>query len=222
MFAGSCIGVMFLAMLLPFLQRLSLEYSRSLEGRSRILNRRMPTIFGEPRPLSSLMQQTNTSPTATSTALNSGATQYPPHISPLTPAHHSDFDIKDGSTSPSPRPSPCGGTNGMITPFMQDESTNLLRSSTSHHYRGRRRRQQQDESMRRRVVQHVIMSLIITCQVTLAYLMMLLAMYFNGYIFICIILGTFFGNLVFGWNNRGLEESGDEDDERWEFHPFPP
>ncbi|RAH75168.1 high-affinity Cu transporter CTR3 [Aspergillus aculeatinus CBS 121060] len=43
-------------------------------------------------------------------------------------------------------------------------------------------------------------------QFAVAYFVMLLAMYFNGYIIICIIVGAFLGALVFSWEVMG---SGD-------------
>jgi len=33
---------------------------------------------------------------------------------------------------------------------------------------------------------------------------MLLAMYFNGYIIICILIGAFLGAFVFGWHSMAL------------------
>ncbi|KAL5341257.1 Ctr copper transporter [Aspergillus crustosus] len=38
-------------------------------------------------------------------------------------------------------------------------------------------------------------------QFAVAYIVMLLAMYFNGYIIICIFIGAFLGSFIFSWEN---------------------
>ncbi|THC91990.1 hypothetical protein EYZ11_008546 [Aspergillus tanneri] len=40
-------------------------------------------------------------------------------------------------------------------------------------------------------------------QFAVAYFVMLLAMYFNGYIIICIFIGAFLGSVVFSWEEVG-------------------
>ena len=51
-----------------------------------------------------------------------------------------------------------------------------------------------------KVAAHLIRAAIYTCQFALAYTVMLLAMYYNGYILICIFVGAFVGNFVWGWD----------------------
>jgi copper transporter 1 len=41
-------------------------------------------------------------------------------------------------------------------------------------------------------------------QFAVAYFVMLLAMYYNGYIIICILLGAFLGSFIFGWESIAL------------------
>jgi copper transporter 1 len=41
-------------------------------------------------------------------------------------------------------------------------------------------------------------------QFAVAYFVMLLAMYYNGYIIICILIGAFFGSFIFGWESIAL------------------
>ncbi|KAI1756867.1 Ctr copper transporter [Xylaria castorea] len=48
-------------------------------------------------------------------------------------------------------------------------------------------------------IQQVIRALLNTLQFATAYWIMLLAMYFNGYIIICIIIGAFIGFFIFQW-----------------------
>jgi copper transporter 1 len=43
-------------------------------------------------------------------------------------------------------------------------------------------------------------------QFAVAYFIMLLAMYYNGYIIICIFIGAFFGALIFSWEPLSLSK----------------
>ncbi|OTB02654.1 hypothetical protein M426DRAFT_13255 [Hypoxylon sp. CI-4A] len=51
--------------------------------------------------------------------------------------------------------------------------------------------------------QQAIRALLHTLHFALAYWIMLLAMYYNGYIIICIIIGAFFGFFAFQWEHIG-------------------
>jgi copper transporter 1 len=53
--------------------------------------------------------------------------------------------------------------------------------------------------------QQVIRALFHMAQFAVAYFIMLLAMYYNGYIIICIIIGAFLGAFVFSWEPITLE-----------------
>jgi copper transporter 1 len=52
--------------------------------------------------------------------------------------------------------------------------------------------------------QQVIRALFHMVQFAVAYFIMLLAMYYNGYIIICIIIGAFLGSFVFSWEPISL------------------
>lgn len=54
------------------------------------------------------------------------------------------------------------------------------------------------------VLQQIIRALFHMVQFAVAYFIMLLAMYYNGYIIICIIIGAFLGALVFSWEQISL------------------
>jgi copper transporter 1 len=54
-------------------------------------------------------------------------------------------------------------------------------------------------SFRPNVLQQAIRALLHMLQFAVAYFIMLLAMYFNGYIIICIIIGAYLGFFVFSW-----------------------
>jgi copper transporter 1 len=54
------------------------------------------------------------------------------------------------------------------------------------------------------VVQQAIRALLHMLQFAVAYFVMLLAMYFNGYIIICIIIGAFLGFFAFSWETMKI------------------
>lgn len=55
------------------------------------------------------------------------------------------------------------------------------------------------------LIHHLVRCILYTIQWGASYLIMLLFMYYNGYIIISCILGAFFGKLVFGYNEPGEE-----------------
>jgi copper transporter 1 len=61
-----------------------------------------------------------------------------------------------------------------------------------------------EHGFRPNVFQQIIRSLFHMVQFAVAYFIMLLAMYYNGYIIICIILGAFLGAFVFSWEPISL------------------
>lgn len=125
MFAGSCIGVIFLVMSLEFLRRLGHEYDRYITSGS--------GFFSE--------------------------------FSGITP---NTDDSSDDARITEP----------------------LISSKKSGHPT---------------LVQHTLRSLLHTVQFGLAYFIMLLAMYYNGYFIICILIGAFLGTFVFSW--KSLEKT---------------
>ncbi|KAF2165502.1 hypothetical protein M409DRAFT_36929 [Zasmidium cellare ATCC 36951] len=52
--------------------------------------------------------------------------------------------------------------------------------------------------------EQLVRALLHMLQFAVAYFIMLLAMYFNGYIIICIFIGAFLGAFVFSWHNIAL------------------
>ncbi|KAF6218180.1 hypothetical protein HO133_006139 [Letharia lupina] len=53
------------------------------------------------------------------------------------------------------------------------------------------------------VLQQAIRAGIYTLQFSVAYLIMLLAMYYNGYILVCVFIGAFIGFFIFSWDASG-------------------
>ncbi|KAL3423568.1 ctr copper transporter [Phlyctema vagabunda] len=49
------------------------------------------------------------------------------------------------------------------------------------------------------LVQQATRATLHMCQFTVAYLVMLLAMYYNGYLIICILIGAWLGAFIFSW-----------------------
>ncbi|KAI8628998.1 putative high affinity copper protein [Xylariaceae sp. FL1651] len=58
------------------------------------------------------------------------------------------------------------------------------------------------------VFQQTIRALLHTLQFSTAYWIMLLAMYYNGYIIICIFIGAFIGSFIFQWERLGPRSDG--------------
>ncbi|KAK8212990.1 Ctr copper transporter [Phyllosticta paracitricarpa] len=61
------------------------------------------------------------------------------------------------------------------------------------------------------LVQQLIRALLHMLQFAVAYFVMLLAMYFNGYIIICIFIGAFLGSFVFGWESVEVGAGAEEE-----------
>ncbi|KAK6335825.1 Copper Transporter integral membrane protein that functions in high affinity copper transport [Orbilia blumenaviensis] len=57
------------------------------------------------------------------------------------------------------------------------------------------------------LAQHLLKSLIYAVLLGVGYILMLLAMYYNGYIFFCLVIGAWLGNFLFGMDTCVLDES---------------
>ncbi|KAJ5645844.1 hypothetical protein N7490_002216 [Penicillium lividum] len=57
------------------------------------------------------------------------------------------------------------------------------------------------------VLQQSIRALLHMAQFAVAYIVMLLAMYFNGYIIICIFIGAYIGSFIFSWESISLRDN---------------
>ncbi|KAF2743875.1 hypothetical protein M011DRAFT_471004 [Sporormia fimetaria CBS 119925] len=58
------------------------------------------------------------------------------------------------------------------------------------------------------VFQHSLRALLHMLQFAVAYFVMLLAMYYNGYIIICIFIGAYIGYFIFGWESMNVSLGG--------------
>ncbi|EPS44578.1 hypothetical protein H072_1432 [Dactylellina haptotyla CBS 200.50] len=57
------------------------------------------------------------------------------------------------------------------------------------------------------IFQQLLKSLIYAVLVGIGYILMLLVMYYNGYIFVCLVVGAWLGNFLFGWDTCMFDES---------------
>ncbi|KAF2477696.1 Ctr-domain-containing protein [Lindgomyces ingoldianus] len=134
MFAGSCIGVILLVVVLEFLRRAGKEYDRFI-------------VSQHTRSLASSNGAVTASTSSTSS--HDGAKPKAPTTSAAASACH-----------PAPQ-----------------------------------------ATFRPNVLQQAIRALLHMLQFAVAYFIMLLAMYYNGYIIICIFIGAYIGYFIFGWES---------------------
>ena len=59
-------------------------------------------------------------------------------------------------------------------------------------------------------MQQAIRAALHMCAFAVAYFVMLLAMYYNGYFIICIFIGAYLGYFIFGWESFNLNSGGDD------------
>jgi len=59
------------------------------------------------------------------------------------------------------------------------------------------------------VAQQAVRALLHMLQFAVAYFVMLLAMYYNGYFIICIFIGAYLGYFAFGWESLSIGRGGD-------------
>lgn len=60
------------------------------------------------------------------------------------------------------------------------------------------------------IVQQAIRALLHMLQFAVAYFVMLLAMYYNGYIIICIFIGAYLGYFICGWESFNVGKGGQD------------
>lgn len=133
MFAGSCIGVILLAILLEFLRRSVKEYDNYLVRKN--------ASHG------------------------------------LVVSVASNDNNENGRTSPKPDQTPPG----------EAPSVNTVAGN----------------GYRPKLIEQAIRAFLHTAQFVVAYFLMLLAMYYNGYIIICIFIGAYIGSFIFQWEKLG-------------------
>ena len=179
-FAGSCIGVVCLVILLEGLKYLQRKHDRSIVLAAAQKARRMKKQkMLEDQEYESEYQKRG----GESSREKDG-------IETLTRASSTrmtqDPSSGSGSSSccnpgPAPVPIPAPLVPALISTFIQSPTDPPGR-------------------LRLTVPQQALRALIHTAQFAVAYFVMLLAMYFNGYIIICIFLGAYIGSFIFSWD----------------------
>jgi copper transporter 1 len=66
------------------------------------------------------------------------------------------------------------------------------------------------QKFRPSLLQQGIRALLHMAQFAVAYFIMLLAMYYNGYIIICIFIGAYLGFFIFGWESFSVGQGGND------------
>lgn len=66
------------------------------------------------------------------------------------------------------------------------------------------------KTFRPSVVQQAVRALLHMLQFAVAYFVMLLAMYYNGYIIICIFIGAYIGYFICGWGSFNVGKGGQD------------
>lgn len=60
------------------------------------------------------------------------------------------------------------------------------------------------------IIQQAVRALLHMLQFAVAYFVMLLAMYYNGYFIICIFIGAYIGYFIFGWESFSIGRGGQD------------
>ncbi|KAH9861875.1 hypothetical protein J1614_011628 [Plenodomus biglobosus] len=66
------------------------------------------------------------------------------------------------------------------------------------------------QKFRPSILQQAVRALLHMLQFAVAYFIMLLAMYYNGYFIICIFIGAFLGYFIFGWESLTVARGGND------------
>lgn len=186
MFAGSCIGTICLVLCLEFLRRLGREYDAFILRRARLrrmyLSGSIPTASGPVKSNDKNYQSINT------------VEENAPEITTCQ-CSVTDNDL----IVPAPVSSEESSTQKQIRPIdtvADEQSKNKYVAA----------RLAMLEPYRPSPLEQMVRALLHMCQFAVAYIIMLLAMYYNGYIIICIFLGAFLGSLIFSWEPVSLNK----------------
>ncbi|KAJ5266649.1 hypothetical protein N7478_009457 [Penicillium angulare] len=180
MFAGSCIGALLLVIILEALRRLGRVYDAFILRRARI---RYLYLSG----------------TSSSTDAHSRKTkvQRKTAFTKRAPKKQTDRNEK---------PSPYDDVITPVTDLSRKKSTprddhapGPSHTSSETNGDAQKREVRHFGPYRPSPVEQTVRALFHMVQFAVAYFVMLLAMYYNGYIIICIFLGAFIGSFIFSW-----------------------
>ncbi|CAI7662166.1 unnamed protein product [Penicillium discolor] len=191
MFAGSCIGVICLVLSLELLRRLGREYDSFIVRRARLRRLYMsdsPTaqsISNVP-----LRSDENTTKPPGNCCGNADADTEDDIITPVSGTPQNDASKKQASVSAAAAAAPGNSMRDVGIQRIERQEAVLAPYRPS-------------------IVEHTVRSLLHMTQFAVAYIIMLLAMYFNGYIIICIFVGAFLGAFIFSWEPVNLNQESD-------------
>jgi copper transporter 1 len=176
MFAGSCIGVICLVLILELLRRVGREYDAFILRRARLTRMYMPgpSDASGPSEVGNITYQS----VSTDDSASKYATTQDDAISTAPDSSSTTKHLKHNAVS-SGAPilaGPLPPRSGVLDPY------------------------------RPSIVEQIVRALLHMLQFAVAYFIMLLAMYFNGYIIICIFIGAFLGSLIFSWEPVSLNK----------------
>ncbi|KAJ5095708.1 hypothetical protein NUU61_005064 [Penicillium alfredii] len=224
MFAGSCIGVICLVLCLEFLRRVSREYDAFIVRRARLRRLYMsgsPPARGSPSGYTTGEQPgpgDSTQGPKTTTTTNSSCV--PGRVNSVKGGCCDGPDLTSSASSivkedvitPAPEPgsddkglnritsTAAGAFSAQNTPTTPTAPPAAAVASSP--------RFASDpatlEPYRASPVEQTVRALLHMLQFAVAYFVMLLAMYFNGYIIICIFIGAFLGAFIFSWEPVSL------------------
>lgn len=176
MFAGSCIGVICLVLVLELLRRVGREYDAFILRRARLTRMYMPgpsDAIDPPEVGNNTYQSVSTDDTASKYATTQDDAISTAPDSSSTTKHLKHNAVSNGAPILA---GPLPPRSGVLDPY------------------------------RPSIVEQVVRALLHMLQFAVAYFIMLLAMYFNGYIIICIFIGAFLGSLIFSWEPVSLNK----------------
>lgn len=197
MFAGSCIGTVCLVLCLEFLRRVGREYDAFILRRARLrrmyLSGSISDVSSKPRtenkncPSVNFVEENNPKTTDCNRCC-----KVPPYSS-----------AEDDLIAPAPVSSEQSSTTQKQTASVDTVKGRLSINVASQ---ADRAEPTAKEPYRPSPVEQVTRALLHMLQFAVAYIIMLLAMYFNGYIIICIFVGAFLGSLIFSWEPVSLNK----------------
>jgi copper transporter 1 len=187
MFAGSCIGVIFLVIVLEFLRRLGREYDTFIVRRARLRGNHMTPPSPRSHSTSPLPLQTDVEPQADRDTATVEAPGHCCNANASTSRRASD-DLNTPPNGPKNEATVSAAQTGCDSKCERQRCGAVL------------------PPYRPSLMEHTFRSLLHMLQFAVAYIIMLLAMYFNGYIIICIFIGVFLGAFVFSWEPMTLHK----------------
>lgn len=171
MFAGSCIGVICLVLILEFLRRVGREYDAFIVKRARLRAKFLSPSASTTGSGAGVGAGGKISPSSSNSNSTSALDQQQ-----QSQNQNQNQDAKTTATPITTQPRTLGNSNG----------SGIIRPT---------------------LIEQLIRAALHMLQFAVAYFIMLLAMYFNGYIIICIFIGAFLGAFIFSWEPLGLAEN---------------